>query len=172
MKKRILYSKDNITFWPLYSAGKIGMIFVQALAVLAISTRLLEIFDDTSRPIPWHSALFPLAVLFVSFFILIYIRRVMHQKYVVSHVGIEISNPVTNKNEKYLWSDIASVCFRRDGWYGRKTLLVWLKESPNIRLTVEPLYDIMISADGLDINILLEFIPSDLYRNNPKMAWP
>lgn len=171
MRNRVLYSNENIIFWPLYSAGKIGILYTLATAAMFLFTYLWGLCDDISGPIPWYSMLFPLLVILVALLILKYIRGVMHQKIVISHMGIEISNAVTNKNEKYLWSDIASIGFHRDGWYGRKKLLVWLKESPNKRPTVEPLYDVMISADGLDKNKLLEFIPYNLYRNAPETAW-
>lgn len=171
MKNRTLYSSENIIFWPQYSAGKIGIVFVFATALIFFFTYLWNLFDNMSWPTPWYSLLFPLVVILVSFLISKSIRGIMHRKIVISHLGIEISNAVTNKNEKYLWSDIASIGFHRDGWYGREKLLVWLKDSPHKRPTSEPLYDLMISVDMLDKDKLLAFIPRDLYRNDPRMAW-
>lgn len=187
MKKKTLYSSEYITFWPQYTYGKIGIVFVLALTVISLLPFLLELFDDLPKSIPWHSMLFPLAVIAVSLLSWKYIRAVMYEKIVFSHLGIEISNAVTHKNEKYAWSDIASVWFYRDGWHGRESLLVWLKDSPRQQQASEPCgttihgggsqklppepVDEVISISGLDKNKLLEFIPRDLYRNNPKMAW-
>ncbi len=171
MQKRTVYRNEDITFWPLYSYGKIGIVYVCVTALIAILPYFWELFDDISRKTPWYSILFPLAVSLVSCLILKSIRGVMYQQIVISHRGIEISNTVTNKSEKYLWNDIALISFHTDGWFGRRSLQVWLNESPNKKPTADPPYDLVISADGLDKNKLLEFIPHNLYLNDPHMTW-
>lgn len=171
MQKRTVYSNENITFWPLYAYGKIGIVYVCVTALIAMLPYFLGLFDSSSRTTPWYSILFPLVVSLVSWLILKSIRGVMYQQIVISHLGIEISNAVTNTNERYVWDDITSISFHTDVWFGRRSLQVWLKESPNKRPVAEPLYDIIISMDGLDKNKLLEFIPRDLFRNDPHMTW-
>lgn len=170
MKNRTQYGDEHVTFWPLYSAGKVGMVYMLVTAVMFLIPCVWGLCDSAAEPFPWHSLLLLLVGGLVTFLILRYIRRVMYQKIVISHGGIEITNAVTKRDERYLWGAIESIGFQRDGWFGRQALLVRLKESPR-KKNSESGYDVAISVDGLDKNKLLEFIPRDLYCNDPKLVW-
>ena len=161
------YSENSITYWPIYEAGKIGIIYLTVLGILFVTTSIWILLDNPSRQTCLETQIaLPIGVLALCI-LLGYIYRTMYKKIVVSNEGI-ICYKNNDRVEKHiLWEDVELVYFRQDSWYGRKSCKIFLKNTSFKSPRETQKCDFAFPVNSVDEHKLLQLVPDCLWANHP-----
>lgn len=161
------YSETSIIYWPVYEAGKIGIIFLVVIGTLFITPSIWILLDNPSGKTCLKTLVAFSLVVIALYSASRLIFRTMHTKIVVSKEGIVYfkSNGVIKK--QISWKEVLAVYFNQDPWYGRKSCRIFLNNSLSSKLHEKGACDFVLPIASVDEQKLLHLIPSYLWKNDP-----
>lgn len=168
MKKETSYSNQEISYWPYYSYGKIGIVYVVASTALAVVCFIWDWIDHSMSPFAWVYIAIIFITIALSVLLLWCLWRVMNQKVSVSISGVTISNSVAQICEEIPWECVSSVYFRKDNWYGVRSIEILLNNpifNKRRHLSGKTVY--LPINEAVDPERIVGLIPKDLMRNDP-----
>ena len=167
-KHKAEYHDDFVTYWPHFGAGLGAICFFGFILVIILTMFLLCLIEGVAKETFALTAVL-LVVHLLEFAIFLYLAiKSMYTKITITHKGICICNVITKKKTNILWDEVRLVCFHQDGWYGRKSYKIYLKNSIFEHLPAKKHCDYVIPTHFVDENIVREFIPQSLFGNTPQ----
>lgn len=161
------YSENSITYWPVYEAGRTGILFFIVLGTLFVATSIWVLLDNPSRGTRLGT-LAALSIVAVALYAIIrLISRVMDTKIIVSTKGIVCFKGDASIEEQISWENVSAVYFAQDSWYGRKSCRIHLKKASSSELHINDPCDFVLPVSSVDEKKLLQFVPSHLWKNDP-----
>lgn len=161
------YSKNSITYWPAYEAGKIGIISLVVLGTLFVTTTIWTLLDNPSRETQLEVQVALPLVVFAFCVAIRYAYRVMHKKIVISNAGIASFKNNGEAEKQIVWKDIEAVYFSQELWYGRKTCRIFFKKITPQSPHEKDKCDFAFPVHSVDEQKLLQLIPKYLWKNDP-----
>lgn len=168
MKKyETIYSDTGVTYWPMYKAGKISIVYFSAIATVSVVLALWILFDNATT----DSKIVAIVLAVVSAILLLifykYFLKTRYTKYSVTDTEVLFSNSYTKEEKQIKWQDVSAVYFKQDIWWHRKSCIITLKNSDCEKPNKKKLDDFVLPISMIDEKKLLQFIPKDLWQNNP-----
>ena len=161
------YSENSVTYWPSYTAGRIGIVLLLVIGILFIITSVWTLLDNPSKETQLEiQVAFPIVVIALcAIFRIIY--RTMHVKIVISNTGIGYYKNNVVAEQQILWKDISAVYFNQEHWYGRKTCKIFLTKTSSLTPCKKDKCDFVLPVCSVDEQKLVQLIPAYLWKNNP-----